>query len=234
MGPLASVFKSWLPWAVIGAAAGAMYMGQPLFALIIVGAGVVGALAATIGRTKKAYELDPTEGLTLDAQARLRPLIRAQQQLAEITERNGSHPAIKVVGAEALQEADGIISRASDLLKARSELLRAGPSNDEERIEGLKAKIELSTDLLERERLEAALALAEGAQDHRERRQEALSQIDAQLEEAREALEATRAELAATLTEQGGTEDDLREHLSQLQSLGDSLEEAKTLLRDSS
>ncbi len=234
MGPLTAIFKSWLPWAVLGAAAGALYMGQPLFALVIIGAGVIGALAASVTRTRRSYEADPTEGLSLDSQARIRPLVRAQQQLAEITERNSSHPAIKVIGSEAVKEADDIIAKAADLLRTRSELLRAGKTNDGSRIENLKAKIEMTSDLLERERLEAALSLAEGAADHHERRQAALAQIDAQLDEAREALEATRAELAASLTDQGGSDEDLREHLSQLQSLGDSLEEAKALLRDSS
>lgn len=234
MGPLSALFKSWLPWAVFGAAGGALYVGQPWIAVIIVGAGVIGALAATIGRTRRSYELDPTQGLSLDSQARMRPLIRAQKQLADITERNGAHPAIKVIGSEAVKEADEIVAKAADLLKARSDLLHAGLSNDSARIDNLKAKLELATDLMERERLEAALALAEGAADHNAQRANALAQIDAQLDEAREALEATRAELAAALTDDGTAQEDLREHLSQLQSLGESLDEAKELLRDSS
>lgn len=232
MDPLAAILRSWLPWAVLGAAAGAMYVGQPALAAVLVVSGVLGALAASIARTKSRYASDPLESLSLDAQARIRPLIRARNALAETAERNPENPAISVIGAEAVAESDEIIRQTVNLLKSRSELQRATSTANPARIDELRSRAELADDPVEKQRLEAAIASAGNAEGHEVQRRLALGRIDAQVDEAREAIEGISRQLAAALTQTGASDDDLRSRLLQLQSLGASLEEANALLNE--
>lgn len=205
---------------------------QPLLAGAAVVAGIAIAAAATMRRTKVASEGSPTEGLSLDAEARIRPLLQARRRIAEVAERNAGHPVIKVVGGEAVQEADDVIAKAAGLLRSRTELNRAGSLDDTARIERLRAMLEATNDLAEKDRLASAIELATSAQGHHEKRAEALARIDSQLEEARAALEEMHAELSASLTEHTGAADDLRETLGRLKSLGTSLDEAQDLLQE--
>lgn len=222
----------WIRLLVCAVVIGVLAAIQPWIAVGAIVLGLAIAAFSSMGKVRKQYENDPTEGLSLDAAARIRPLMLAQRKLNDIAERNPNHPAIKVIGKEAVLEADDVIAKAAGLLKARSELLRAGSADQSARIEQLRAQIEATTDLPEKDRLEAALDLAESAKDHDEARNDALAHIDAQLEEARGTLEEMQAELGAALTEDLGAQDELRETLGRLKSLGTSLEEAKDLLSD--
>jgi len=221
----------WLKAAICLVVVGVLAFVQPVAAAAAVLVGIGLAVVQTMRRTRTSYEGLPTDGLSLEAQARLRPLLAARKQIGEIAERNAGHPAIKVIGAEALQEADELIANAAGLLKARFELTRSSQVEDPEQVERLKARRDVATDMLERDRLDAAIALAEKAADHREKVETALQRIDAQLDEARAGLEQLRAELVASLTEDLDSNTVLRETLGRLQSLGTSLEEARELLQ---
>lgn len=221
----------WLKAAICLAIVGVLAFLQPIAAAAAVIVGVGLAAVQTMRRTRTNYEGLPTDGLSLEAQARLRPLLAARKQIGEIAERNAGHPAIKVIGAEALQEADELIANAGGLLKARFELTRSSQVDAPGQIERLRAKREASTDMLERDRLDAAIALAERSSDHGKKVETALQRIDAQIEEARAGLEQLRAELAASLTEDLDSNTTLRDTLGRLQSLGASLDEARELLQ---
>lgn len=222
----------WLKLTIAAVVLGTLTVISPPLGLLAIIGGLAIAVAQNVMNLRRAQEQDVTVGLSLDAQARLRPLLQAQRKLAEIAERNQGNPVIKVIGSEALEEASQVVEKSATLLRSRSELLRAGKTDDSDKIERLRAKVEVATDLQERDRLQAALAIAEGAQDHNERRREALANIDGQLEEARATLDEMHAELAAALTEGLGSDEDLRDTLGRLKSLGTSLEEAQELLRD--
>ncbi len=221
----------WLKAAVCLVVVGVLGFVQPVAAAAAVLVGIGLAVVQTMRRTRSNYDGLPTDGLSLEAQARLRPLLAARKQIGEIAERNAGHPAIKVIGAEALQEADELIANAAGLLKARFELTRSSQIEDPGQIERLKARRDVATDILERDRLDAAIALAEKTADHHGKVEMALQRIDAQLDEARAGLEQLRAELVASLTEDLDSNTALRETLGRLQSLGTSLEEARELLQ---
>lgn len=221
----------WLKVAICLAVVGVLAFVQPIAAAAAVVVGIGLAAVQTMRRTRTSYADLPTEGLSLEAQARLRPLLAARKQIGEIAERNAGHPAIKVIGAEALQEADELIANAAGLLKARFELTRSSQVDDPDQIERLRARREAATDILERDRLDAAIALAERTADHGMKVETALQRIDAQLDEARAGLEQLRAELTASLTEDLDSNTTLRDTLGRLQSLGTSLQEARELLQ---
>ena len=222
----------WLKLGIAAVIIGTLTVLAPAFGVAAIIGGIAIAVGQNVVNLRRAQQEDVTEGLSLDSQARLRPLLQARRKLAEVAERNQENPAIKVVSQEALEEANDVVSKAAALLKTRSELLRAGNTDDADKIARLRAKVELAEDLQDKDRLETALAIAEGAQDHHARRREAMGRIDAQLEEARATLERMHAELAAAVAEDLGTGDDLRETLGRLKSLGTSLDEAQELLRD--
>lgn len=222
----------WLKVGIALVVVGVLTVLSPVLGVAAIVGGVAIALGQNVVNLRRAQEADVVSGLSLDSQARLRPLLQVRSRLADVAERNQHHPAIKIIGGEALEEADALISKSASLLQARTELLRAGKTDDRDRIETLRAQMEAATDLQEKDRLQTALAIAEGTQDHNTRRQAALNAIDSQLEEARAVLEKLHAELAASVAEGLDADEDLRDTLGRLKSLGTSLDEAEELLRD--
>ncbi|MFN3685154.1 MAG: hypothetical protein ACK41F_14660, partial [Fimbriimonadaceae bacterium] len=137
-------------------------------------------------------------------------------------------PALKVVGEEALQEADRILRQAAALLGARRELKRIeqGRYDAEREAERLEQRLAGARDA-ERQALVSALEARRAQAERYAEVSARIESIAASLDQAELALGEIKARLATAAT--AGTpaeEDSLRESLGRVRALGQSLDEA--------
>lgn len=224
-----------LALVLLGAAGALGFAGQwALAALGLVAAVAIVAFASMRGA--QAALGDPIlEDLHPSDQARLSPLRRHRNAIRDLVEAKRSEPAIAVVGAEALGEADHILVQAVKMLQLRRELLRsvAGRTEAGNDLADLDRSIAEAASEAEREALRSAQEARRLELAHYDRAEEAKERIETSLRQAEAALGELKARLttAAAGSSDVGETDDLRATVGRLKTLGTSLDEAEAWLK---
>lgn len=221
---------------VVGAAVGALAvatafsMAGTAAALALFVLMLAALFAASLAAQRRAGEADPLDSARPEDRAALRKLKRMRDDIAAIVQPERGQPsaAIRVVGREALDEADRIVKQVAALLGAKRELrqLEQGRYEADREARRLEERLASASEA-EKPALEAAL--------HARREQAAryaevsarVESIAASVAQAELALGEIKARLATAATVAApGEEDSLRESLGRVRALGHSLDEA--------
>lgn len=233
----------WRPSSVIAALAaiGALILPLPtpvklpLFMLAALAWVASVAIASMSGRgtseSPHAAELSP------ESRMLLRPLTTARDDLAQIVEHNQDMPTVKVIGGEAIQEADTIIEHATKLLGLRTQLKKTLRGKSEAEVERgkLESKLAAADSDTERAALRAAIEATRQQGSHFDQVERAVSQIDAKMTEAQAALSELKARIAvgaAGARTESMEEEQLNDMVGRLKSLSASFDEAETTLQE--
>ncbi|MEJ5170875.1 MAG: hypothetical protein WHU10_07805, partial [Fimbriimonadales bacterium] len=152
------LLSAWIVLFLLGLAVAAL--ANPALGVLMAVAGVAGAFAASIRLRTQQEATDPLEQARPEDRASLRKLQSMRDDIARIVRPAGGQPsaAVKVVGEEALQEADRIVRQAAALLGAKRELKRIEQGRYEAEREAARLEERLrSATGAERESLASAL-----------------------------------------------------------------------------
>lgn len=231
------VVKKPLPLVFAVAAVLAFVLSQPALGAVLLVAWI-GALAVEAMKAAGRRRLeDPTESMDPESRTLFGPIRRLAQQIEEEVASNQQSTSVKVVGAEAVEEARRIRQQSASALQIRGELKKAlrTKSLTERDAKELEEKAIGAATEEEREALEAALAARKLELQHYTTVESAIARIDGGIRQAEAALSEMRARLAVSATQdkaelaQG---DELRETVGRLKSLSLSYEEAEQMLRE--
>lgn len=195
------------------------------------------AAVASIGAAQRQRQATGVEDLPHESRALLRPILRLREELREFVGKHSESAALKVIGAEALQEADTIVEHATRLLTLRAQTKKAalGRSLSEQEVAQLEVQLEGATNPAERQALENALAARRAEREHYGPLQDSLRAIDSSLKQAEAALSEMRARLNLAVSDEArfvsGDQQDLNDTVARLRSLSASMDEAEELLR---
>lgn len=207
----------------------------PIVALA--GLGWIASLAlASMSQMRNQESPHPAE-LSPDSRILIRPIVQLRDELLQIVSQNLDMPAIKVIGTEALQEADGIVKHATSLVTLRAQLKKTLRGKSEAEIEQgrLKAKLENVSSEAERSALEAAIEATRQQASHYAQVEEAIAQVDGKLTEAQAALAELKARLAvgaAGARTETMDQEELTGMVGRLKSLSQSFDEAESTLQE--
>jgi len=177
------------------------------------------------------------ESLPAAARLQARRLQTAYDQLKQMIELHSGRTAVRVVGHEALIEADNVLDHALRLIQARSELertlrARSQASVELRRLQDAESRAESGP---VRDAIHSAIAAKTAEIERYNNVVEAMERIDAQLVQAESTLSELKSQIAMAGAEAAEAHDDLsglNGVVSELRALGSSLQEAQTLLED--
>lgn len=205
-----------------------LVLGQP--AVAVIGAALwIGSVAIqSIKRdgARHVSELSPT------GRHRLSRLTALREQISAILAEHGTNPTIKVIGGEALVEADSLIGRTGTIIASMDELLKIAKDRRESEAElaRLQSKLESATSLPEKDSLRLAIDVRQTEIAHYTDAERGVERAKSMLDEAETALVAIKSQLMAAAVGQGQDDldpDDLRGMVGRLKSLSSSLEEVE-------
>lgn len=222
------LLSAWIALFAVGLAVAAL--ANPPLGILMAVAGIAGAFAASI-RVRAGQEgADPLEQARPEDRATLRKLQRMRDDIERIVRPAGGQasPALKVVGEEALQEADRILRQAAALVGAKRELKRIEQGRYEAEREACRLEERLATaGEAEKGALTSALEARRAQADRYAEVSARIESIAASLDQAELALGEIKARLAtAATTGTPAEEESLRETLGRVKALGQSLDEA--------
>lgn len=212
----------------VSAAYGA-WAASILVALVGIAAmAVAGARGAAESRDSLQEEMHPADW------ARLAPIRKHREAIRNLVETKRNEPAIAVVGAEALAEADRILAQAARMVSLRRDLIRAASGRTEAQhdLADLDREIAEAATEDERNSLRSALEARQREVAHYDQAEAAKDRVETGLRQAEAALAEMKARLTTAAASAGGhQEDELRETIGRLKSLGTSLDEAEAWLK---
>ncbi len=228
-----------MKWGAIVAAAGVgliVFSQFALGALLIVGG--IGLIALESMKKAQANRPDAIEDDVNPADRHLLAPIRKQlAKIEEITSQNAGHAGIKVIGGEALNEGQSIYRQCVTLViekaNARKSNVQIAQILKDKSIAALKLTEATSDE--EKDLYQTALNSYDQQAQLLAERNKRFEAIDAQLAQAEAALKLIVTQLS-TMARQGvfedGSSEELRESLSRLQALGQSLGETGDFLEN--
>ena len=172
------------------------------------------------------------EGRTL-----LRPLKALRNDINKIVDSFGDRPDIKVIGNEALLEADALIEHTARLVEIHDDVVKTlkGRSEAEHEIKQTEAKITSEENGPIKDAMIAGVAARKSELQRYEELEKTKENIVAKLKQAETALFEIKAKLSASAV--GAQTDDLEQDeltgmVNNLKSLSASFDEAEELVRD--
>lgn len=216
--------------ALLLAAAGLIFREPPL---VIIGAAVWVGMTVIETAKNKPKGRHSTE-LSAEARALLRPLQQQRREIASLVDKNLQNPTVKVIGTEALQEADSLISRAESIVVSLDDLTKAtkGLRESDYELKRLEEKVAKSSSEEEKAALADVIEVRKSEVEHFGKVQRALESGKAKIMEAETALLAIKAQLTSAAL---GSESDaldtegLAGMVGRLKSLSNSLEEVEQM-----
>lgn len=165
----------------------------------------------------------------------LRPILGLRDELAVLLKQNSDMPTVKVVGQEALAEADRIVRQATNLVQLRTTLRKTMVGRSEARVSiaSLQSKREAASTDGERTAIDSALAAQQAEAENYDKIETSLRQIDGKLLEAQAGLSELKARLAigaAGARSQTAEPEGLTETVGRLRALSKSFSEAENAL----
>lgn len=228
-----------MKWGFAAVAAGIVLIAFsqiPLGILLIVAG--VGLIAFDSMKKVQQTRPDAIEDDVSPADRHLLAPIRKQlAKIEEITEANAQHAGVKIIGTEALQEGRSIYRQCVALVIEKANARRNKAQREQIRRDKALAeqKLAVSGDDQDKDLYQTALSSYEEQEQLLAEREKRFQAIDAQLAQAEAALKLIVTQLA-TMVQQGKADevasDDLRDSLSRLQALGQSLGETGEFLEN--
>lgn len=213
---IGGVFFSSVPALVLGAVA---WLGSVAFA----------AAKQAQNRSPHPSDMNPESRLLL------RPLKDLQEELITIVRQNSDVVTVRVVGGEAIAEANNLVERATKLVETRAHIKRTlrGKGEAQVRLRQLEAQLERSANDAERESLSGAIDATNKEIQQYSELDSALERIDIHLRDAEASMREIKTRIsigAAGDRMEAGEEGDMRELVGRLRSLGSSIQEAEEML----
>lgn len=195
----------------------------PVFAIGLVGL-VAALFLAGNTQTRKNWEATGEQELSHDSRALLRPVRRLHEDLREFVSAHGDSGPIKVLGAEAVREADNILEQSLKLLRVRDRLKYAARGKSE-------AEVELRR-MGDGDPNDPARVARQLEMQHYGEIESSIPKIETSIGQAVAALSELKARLAVSAASVGQTAADgeLEETMSRLRALSASFDEAEELL----
>lgn len=206
--------------------------------LVILGALIwIGTVAVASMAGHKRPDLPHAAEMSPESRMLLRPLLESRDELAQVVSQNSDMPTVKVIGAEALQEAEAIVRHATNLVGIRMQLKKTlrGKSEAEVEKRSLEAKRDRATSDTERAALETAIAASVQEIGHYRGVEDAIAKVDGKLTEAQAALSELKARIAvgaAGARTDSLDEEELSSMVGRLRSLSKSFDEAESTLQE--
>lgn len=229
--------KNWGWAALVGL--GVVVLGLVLKSIpLAVLGGAAGVVALLFGSAQKAQEsANPRLRYELSHEVRLeiKPMEDLRRQIEELVRQNDDIPAVKVIGNEALADAEGMIEQAIRLLTNRSKLRKMlyGKAGAARSLADLEQQRSEASDPQVIDSLDQAIRSRQLEIQSYSQVESALASLESKLSEAEAALASLKATLAsgaASLRMQHSEPDALAELARRLKSLGTSFEEANASL----
>jgi hypothetical protein len=227
-----------LPLVFAGLAVVSAIVGAPaLIALGIVG--WVASLAYHTIREQSARNRQEAafDSLPPSARLRMKKLHSTYDQLKQMIELHSDRTAVRVVGQEALREAENVLGHALRLAQARAELERTLRARSQATLE-LQRLQDAETQASEgpaRNAIQDAIVAKSAEIKRYDTITEGIERIDAQLVKAESTLSELKSQVAlagANAARTGEDSSGLDQVVSELQALGSSLQEAENFLED--
>lgn len=216
---------------------GVISRSLPLVLLGIVGG--IGAIAVASMRMRAEAELEGLNLDDLDAEGRilLRPFGRLRADLQAVVDRHSDQPSVKVIGAEAVREADAIVAQAHRLVQARAGLRKSlrGKGEAELGVRRLSQQLEAAPSDAERASLASAIQAHQEEIAQYDRLQQAVVEAESRLRQAEAALSELKSRLEVGAASQASAalmEDELGDVVARLKSLGKSFDEAENMMQE--
>lgn len=218
-----SVFKGPVIAAAVLMFGGLLFQNVPVF-----GVGLVGLVAALFfvgtAQTKQSWDATGEQELTHESRAMLRPVRRLHDELREFVQTHGDSGTVKVLGAEAVREADNILEQSLKLMRLRDRLKHAARGRSEAEVE-LRRLGDVAAD-------DPTRVARELEMKHYGEIESSIPKIETSIAQAVAALSELKARLAVSAASVGQTEADgeIAETMSRLRALSASFDEAEELL----
>lgn len=211
-----------------------LVFGQPV--VIAIGlAGAVGSLFIASARATQSNRAEMTEDrVRPDQRVLIRPLRKLRDDISGIVQANKESTSVKVIGVEALAEADRILNHCVDMLALQARVRPNVTGRDlNSEIKQLEEQLISTQEPQYRETLDATLSAKKLELEADVKMRQALTQIDANLQRAHAALSEMKARLSvsATQSQEFGMDESLNDTISRMKSLSASFDEAEELLR---
>ncbi|HEY0865902.1 MAG TPA: hypothetical protein VGE01_00910 [Fimbriimonas sp.] len=209
-------------------------MSWALILLILLIAGIL-AFLASARRGAAARAEDAAESMDADSRSLYSPIRRLSDEIEALASRKDT-ATIRIIGAEAAQEARRIREQCARALVARSELKRAGRGKSTAlgEIDDLDRQLaEAASDQEKQAYLNAQEAYRRQIA-HFAKAEEALSRIDVSVKAAEAVLAEMKTRLAVAASSEKAElagDEDLRETISRMKTLSVSYDEAEQTLR---
>lgn len=223
------------PGTVLGAivAITGALVGRWEAVLIGLGMAAVGLFVFATKRSAQLRSENPLDQVSNQNRSRILPIRRLAVEIEEIVDASPNDPIVQVIGNEAKADAQRVLASAVRVLQIRDSLRKSLSEQGvlDRQMAELRRQAEAAANAEEREMLRSALALREEQHAQLALAEEAIGTIDANLAQASAVLSELKTRLA--LSASGGADldqDDMRETISRLHSLGASLDEAEQFL----
>lgn len=207
----------------------------PALAVVGLGGLVFSGLLWSAHRAKSLRVASSFDDISPNDRVYLRPIRRLRDEIETLVMENSKSSAIKVIGAEAVQEANGILSHSIQLLKTRAALRKVlsqkGDPNAE--IASLESQIDDATTDEERETLQLALDARRLELSHYGEIEEIVERVDGSITQAQAALSEMKARIAVAAAGERGSESssEIEDTITRLRSLTKSFDEVEELMK---
>ncbi len=209
-------------------------IGQPAIGIL----GFVGALAAVFVATTKATAQNRSalgeDMVRPEQRAIIRPMRKLRDDIAQIVDTNKTSSAVRVIGGEAIAEADRILQHCVEMLNIQASIKRGYSGRDmSAELARLQNELNSTDDIEHKTTLESTHQAMQMEHASQSQMGHALEQIDNNLARALAALTEMKARLSvsATTSQELGMDENLGDTISRMKSLSASFDEAEEFLR---
>jgi len=217
---------------ILGPAFG-LVAGIAVFAL----SGMAALAASNANSDPLRTGIDKVDELHPNLRQRLRPLLRSQEEIRTLLDKNSSNPILSVLSFDIQSEVQQVLSRAGDLLEARGKLrkLMFGSATAKSQLTALEAKRLQASD----EQVAASIDEAIGARkkeiENYERLQVLDNRIEASLASAESILSELKSRVIKTIAESADAEreysrQELLEMAKRMETISRTMEESAKAL----
>lgn len=216
---------------------GLFALGEPLIGVVILLLWILAAAYVAMKAAVKPVSQDLRDDMDPESRSLFIPIRRLTDEIEEVVAKHSDSAIMKVVGAEAVQEAQRIRDQVGKALAARSELKRTIREKNMATLEAneLRAKAESAETTEAKVTILSALEAKQMELDHYKTVDDVIVKIDAGTSQAKSALSEMKARLAVKAASEktsAATEDaDLRDTIGRLKALSVSYDEAEQLLQ---
>lgn len=207
----------------------------PILAVVGLGGLVFSGLMWSAHRARSLRVASSFDEISPNDRVYLRPIRRLRDEIESLVVENAKSPAIKVIGSEAVQEANGILNHSIQLLKTRATLRKVLSQKGDpySEINSLQAQIAEAATGEERETLQLALDARKLELSHYGEIEEIVERVDGSITQAQAALSEMKARIAVAAAGEQGAESssEIEDTITRLRSLTKSFDEVEELMK---